>query len=305
VPQSSDKLRAPRVPVSLSSIQVDVTNRLGALTPATSTGFPTLDRWTLGGLRSGSLLLLTGAAGVGKTAFALLLAYMAARSRAAVVFVSATLDESELVSRLAARALYREYPESQTTYGEIWSGDAWADDFTRGAVGTSVNVAVRKVGQLFHFYRARPFESVLEIGAAISNLWGRHERVVLVVDGVEAFSASAGGDATRAGLVNACFENRMTELGYELRQLAEGGCAVVATASREHETWLSGAATVSAELVSTTRPADADTPRDKALGAHTVDLVVKKNRVGKAGVLPLKFVAGGALFEERKHRGAP
>jgi hypothetical protein len=230
---------------------------------------------------------------------------MAARSRAAVVFVSATLDESELVSRLAARALYREYPDSQTSYGEIWSGDAWADDFTRGAVGTSVNVAVRKVGQLFHFYRARPFESVLEIGGATSTLWGRHERVVLVIDGVEAFSASAGGDATRAALINSCFENRMTELGLELRQLAEGGCAVVATASRDHETWLSGAATFSAELVATTRPADGDTPRDKALGAHTVDLVVKKNRVGKAGVLPLKFVAGGGLFEERKHRGAP
>jgi hypothetical protein len=214
------------------------------------------------------------------------------------------LDESELLSRLAARALYREYPDSQTPYGEIWSGDAWTDDFTRGAVGTSVNVAVRKVGQLFHLYRARPFESTLEIGAATALLWGRHERVVLFVDGVEAFSASAGGDAARAAIINSDFESRMTQLGFELRQLAEGGCAVVATAATEHARWLAGAATLSAELVTTTRSVENDPPRDRALGARTVDLIVRKNRVGKTGVLPLKFVAGGAVFEERKHRGA-
>ena len=304
MPQSSDKLRAPRVPVSLSSVQVDVTNRLGALTQATATGFPTLDQWSLGGLRNGNVLLLSGGSGVGKTAFALLVAYMAARSRAATVFVSATLDETELLSRLAARALYREYPESQTPYGEIWSGDAWTDEFTRGAVGTSVNVAVRKVGQLFHLYRARPFESTLEIGAATALLWGRHDRVVMIVDGAEAFSASAGGDASRAAVVNSDFASRMTQLGYELRQLAEGGCAVVVTAGSEQAPYLACAATLWAELLPTSRAVDTDPPRDRALGSRTVDLVVKKNRVGKIGTIPLKFVAGGALFEERKHRGA-
>jgi archaellum biogenesis ATPase FlaH len=282
---------------------VDVTNRLGALSPATSTGFPTLDQWFLGGLRNGNLLVLTGEPGVGKTAFALLIAYMAARSRAASLFVSATLDESELVSRLAARALYREYPESQTPYGGIWSGDAWNDEFTRGAVGTSVNVAVRKVGPLLHLYRARPFESILEIGAATAVLWERHERVVLVIDGCEAFAASAGGDATRAAVINADFANRMTQLGFELRQLASRGCAVVVTTPRECANWFNGAATFFAELTATTRTVETDLPRDRALGVRTVDLVIKKNCVGKASVLPLKFVPGAALFEERKHRG--
>jgi RecA/RadA recombinase len=285
-------------------MQVDVTNRLGALSPATSTGFPSLDQWFLGGLRSGNLFVITGEPGVGKTAFALLLAYMAARSRAASLFVSATLDETELVARLAARALYREYPESQTSYGGIWSGDAWADEYTRGAVGTSVNVAVRKVGPLFHLYRARPFESILEIGAATAQLWERHERVVLVIDGVEAFSASAGGDSARAASINGDFQNRMSQLGFELRQLAERGCAVVVTAPREVAAWLNGAATFSAELTTTARSVETDPTRDKVLGVRTVDLVVRKNCVGKSGVLPLKFVPGAALFEERKQRGA-
>lgn len=286
-------------------MQVDVTNRLGALSPATSTGFPTLDQWLLGGLRNGSLFVLSGAEGVGKTAFSLLLAYMAARSRAASVFVSATLDESELMARLAARALYREYPESQTSYGEIWSGEAFRDDFTRGAVGTAVNLAVRKVGALLYLYRARPFETMLEIGTATSMLWGRHDRLVLFIDGVEAFAASVGGDAARAAQVNASLENRLTQLGYELRQLAEGGCAVVVTTSRESAPWLAPAATVTAELVAAARAGDVETPRERVLGVRPVDLVVKKNRVGKTGILPLRLVAGGAVFEERKLRGTP
>jgi hypothetical protein len=285
-------------------MQVDVTNRLGALSPATSTGFPTLDQWLLGGLRSGTVLLLSGEPGSGKTAFALLLAYMAARSRGAALYVSATLDESQLVARLTARALYREYPESQTSYGAIWAGDAWNDEYTRGAVGTSVNVAVRKVGQQFHLYRPRPFESTLEIGAATATLWERHERVVLIVDGAEVLSAAAGGDATRAAFINSDFENRMTQLGYELGHLAEGGCSVVITALREHAYLLDGAATFSAELVPTAKTVETDSLRDRALGVRTVDLVVKKNRVGKTGTLPLKFVPGAALFEERKARGA-
>lgn len=284
-------------------MQVDVTNRLGALTQATTTGFPTLDQWTLGGLRNGHFLLLSGAAGVGKTAMATLLAYMAARSKAAVIYASATLDEAELLSRLAARALYREYPESQTPYGEIWSGDAFADEITRGAVTSSVNVAVRKVGQMFHLYRARAFDSTLELGSLAAQLWGRHERVVLFVDGIEAFSASVSGDSQRAAIVNGEFVSRMTQVGYELRQLAEGGCAVVATASTEHAPSLSHAATLWAELTTTPRASDADPPRDRALGTRTVDWVVRKNRIGKTGSILLKFVAGGALFEERRHRG--
>jgi hypothetical protein len=279
-------------------MQVDITNRLGALTPYTPTGLATLDRWTLGGLRSGSMLVLSGASGVGKTAFSLLLAYMAARARAAVLFASAALDETELVARLAARAMYREYPESETPYGAIWSGDAWQDDFTRVAVGTSVNVAIRKVGQLFHLFRARPFDTTLEIGAAAAHLWGRHERVMLFVDGVEALGAAMGGDLARAATVNADFSNRMTQVGYELRSLAEGGCGVVVTVESGHAEWLLPSATVAAELRPASMHREFSVSRDRALGAQGIDLVITKNHLGPTGTIPLKFIAGGAVFEE-------
>lgn len=298
VSQSIDKLRAPRPPASLASMQVDVTNRLGALTSVTPTGFATLDAWTLGGLRNGSMFTLTAAPGGGKTAFLVLLSYMAARARAAVLFASAALDETEILARIAARALYREYPDAQTTYGTIWSGDAWHDEVTRAAVGTSVDVAIRKVGQLFHFHRLKPFDSTLDIGAQAAHLWGRHERVILFIDGVEALAASGGGDNARAALANAELGNRLTQVGYELRQLADGGCAVVVTSELEHSRWVLPASTLAAELRPAPRPLEGLASRDRVLGAEGVDLIVTKNHIGRSGTIPLKFIAGGAVFEE-------
>jgi len=279
-------------------MQVDVTNRLGALTPATPTGFPTLDAWTLGGLRNGTMAVLSGPPGAGKSSFLLLLAYMAARARGAVVFVSAALDETEVFARLAARALYRDYPDSATSYGAIWSGEAWQDDFTRNAVGTSVNVAIRKVGQLFHLFKAKPFDTTLEISAAASHLWGRHERVLLFIDGVEALGASVAGDTARAATINSDFSSRLTQVGYELRHLAEGGCAVVVTAARDNAQWLMPSATVAAELIPARRALESLSHRDRVLGAQGVDLVVTKNHVGPSGTIAMKFIAGGAVFEE-------
>src|SRR5678815_2254022 len=105
---ASKRVKKPVEPArSLASIQVDVTTRLGAVAPATTTGMADLDALLGGGLRSGTHLLVTGAPGVGKTAFALMLAYMAARSKAAVLFSSVGLDDTEVVARLAARAVHR------------------------------------------------------------------------------------------------------------------------------------------------------------------------------------------------------
>src|SRR5262245_42957600 len=85
---------------SLASIQVDVTTRLGAVAPGTTTGMASLDNLLGGGLRSGTHLLVSGGPGIGKTAFALMLAYMAVRAKAAVLYTSVGLDETEIVARL-------------------------------------------------------------------------------------------------------------------------------------------------------------------------------------------------------------
>lgn len=291
-------MHAVRLPVALAAIQVDVTTRMGALGAPTPTGIGRLDDMLLGGLRSGTMLSVTGHAGSGKTAFALLLAYMAARARAAVLFASGILDETEIMARLAARALYREYPESQTGYGAIWSGEAWQDDYIRAAVGTSVNVAVGKVGSLLHVLRLRSGDTTAEIMAAAAHLWGRHERVVVVLDGMESLYASSNGDLTRAAVQNADYRNRISAVAHELHQIADSGCAMVCTAGPTSGELIGSAATITAELCEVVPARSHLGARDIALGAREVELVVSKNRMGTAGSIPLRFIAGCSLFEE-------
>ena len=285
------------MPVALTAMQVDVTTRMGAMGHPTTTGIEPLDRLLAGGLRSDTLLSVSGGPGCGKTAFGLLLAYMAARSRAGVIFASATLDETEIVARLAARAMYREYPESETPYGSIWSGEAWQDDFTRQAVGTSVNVAMRKVGDLLHLLRTRAAESTAEIAASAAQLWSRHERVVVVVDGIEAYFAAASGDPIRAAGINADYSNRISQVAHEFRQLAAGGCAVVVTCQPQSQHLVLPAATAGCELVESVTPESEDSLRDAALGARQVMLTMVKNHVGPRASIPLRFIAGSSVFE--------
>lgn len=288
------------MPPSLAGTQVDVTTRMGALTPATPTGLPILDRLMSGGLRTGTLLSLAGPPGAGKTAFALWLAYIAARSRAGVLFASTTLDETELMARLAARALHREYPESRTPYGALWTGQAWQEDETRGPVSSAVDTVCKKVGNHFHVHRADPFESTATLRGHAGELWRRYDRVVLVIDGLEAFSASTGGDPQRAAAANASLDGRIAEVGFELRRLADEGCAVVTTVQSRSADLVSTAATIAADI----RTLDAASPvpvseRLLALGSRPVELVIRKNHVGPTGIVPLRFIAGAATFEER------
>ena len=294
---SSDKLKALHLPLALTSMQVDITTRMGALAPATTTGFGQLDRLLAGGLRTGTLVSLSGPPGSGKTAMALLMAYMAARARAAVIFTSAFLDETEVMARLAARAMYREYPEADTPFGAIWSGEAWQDDFTRQAVGTSVNVAVRKVGNLLHLMRVRALDTTAEIANGAAHLWARFERVVVIIDGVEALCAAAGGDVARAAGINSDYSNRLSQVANELKQLADGGCAVVVTSQYQNQQFLAPVTTASLEL-SDAAAAAALAPRDLALGTRQVALNVTKNRVGPTASIPLRFIAGSSLFEQ-------
>src|SRR6185503_12251482 len=87
-------------PVALANVQVDLTTRLGAPSQVTPTGFRGLDTLLHGGLRSGSVLAITGAPGSGRTSLALMIAYMAARTQAGVELAGRGLDDTEVVARL-------------------------------------------------------------------------------------------------------------------------------------------------------------------------------------------------------------
>jgi len=279
--------------IALTAMQVDVTTRLGAHAPGTATGFPTLDGMLHGGLRSGTVLSIAGAPGVGRTAFALLIAYMAARAKAGVVFASASLDATEVMARLAARALYREYPEVNTPYGMIWSGRAWQDSATHRAVADSVETVVKKVGAQLHLYRARGLESTQSLAECAAQQWSRHERAALVVDDIEAFSALGGGAAAHAAAANSSMEGRVTHVAYDLRRIADQGCAVVFTTLSRHSEFVAPAVTLAGELRALAQPPAAD-------GARALEFSVYKNRVGATGSVPLRFIPGAGLFEESK-----
>ncbi len=281
--------------IALTSMQVDVTTRLGALSPATATGLSSLDRMLSGGLRSGTVLAIAGAPGVGRTAFALLIGYMAARAKAGVVFASASLDATEIVARLTARALYREYPDAHTPYGMIWSGQAWQDAATHRAVADSVETVVKKVGAQLHQYRAAGLESTNSLAECAAHHWSRSERAVLVVDDIEAFSATGEGAMSHAAAANASMEGRVTHVAYDLRRIADQGCSVIFTTLARHADLVAPAVTLAGEL-----RAAPDTPSEP--GERSMELAVYKNRIGDTSVVPLRFVPGAGLFEERKRR---
>ena len=303
-PVTSSNDRLPKVSgvaaVSLAAMQVDVTTHLGAVGPTTSTGLPGLDALLGGGLRSGTLLLLSGAAGSGRTAVALSLAYLAARARAGVVVAGAAVDPTEIVARLAARALHREYPDALTSYGEIWTGQAWADDASRRPIADAIETVMKKVGTQLHLFRGTGLETTQALAECVAQQWARSERVVLVVDDVEGFLAMGDGGATRAALVNTSFEARMTQVGYELRRIAEQGACVIATVLSNHLPLLSPAATVAVELEAREAPVAESTERLRKLGARTLLLKVSKNRVGSTGDIPLSFIPGAATVEETR-----
>jgi len=224
---------------------------------------------------------------------ALLIGYMAARAKAGVVLASASLDATEVMARLTARALYREYPEVNAPYGMIWSGRAWQDAATHRAVADSVETVVKKVGAQLHLYRARGLESTQSLAECAAQQWSRHERATLVVDDIEAFSAMGGGSVSQAASANSSMEGRVTHVAYDLRRIAEQGCSVVFTTLSRHADFVAPAATIAAEL----RPLAVAPAAD---GARAMELVVYKNRVGETGRVPLRFVPEAGLFEESK-----
>ena len=283
------------MPRPLSGVHVDVRTRLGAVTPTTTTGIPRLDAALGGGLRSGMHLLVSGGPGTGKTSLALMLAYMAARARAAVLFTSVGLDETEVVARLAARALHREYQNVAATYGTIWSGESLQNEDLRGPITACLDTVTKKVGEHLHLDSVEPLHDVSILADHASMLWARNERVVVVVDGIEGYAPSGFAGPPAAGL-----DARAYLVACELSRLAAQGCAVVSTSSLVAAPYAIPAVTVAAELQHAREAAGKSGAKKRAqLGARAMDLWVQKNRFGRTPMVPLQYLAAASVFEER------
>lgn len=266
-------------PVALANIQVDVATRLGAATKPTATGFAGVDRLLGGGLRPGTVLALTGRPGSGRTSVALMIAYMAARASAGVVFATRGVEETELVARLAARALRRVYPASEVTYGDILSGVAYANDDVRRAVNDAVDTVVQKVGAHLHFARFGVGDTLAVLVERSMQLFARYERVVLLVDDIEGIAIGESGD----------LDARITSTAYALRQLADQGCAVVVSGLERHADLVAPAATMLVDV----RPGPTTSGKPTPL-----TLNVRKNRVGGIGSIELTALFAASEFSE-------
>lgn len=257
---------------------MDVATRLGAPSKLTPTGFGGLDALLLGGLRAGTSLGIVGEPGSGRTAVALMLAYMAARTQAGVCFAARGLDETELVARLAARALRKSYPSSELTYGDILSGNALTGTVRR-AVSAAVETVVEKIGQHFYFSPLAGGTSLGEWMERAFQLWGRHERMLLVFDDIEGLLAP--GEPLDAGLLR---------VAYDLKALAERGCSIVFTVLEVHTNLVAPAADALLRLRST------DSARD--VRRKQLEMQLFKNRLGPVGAVSLQVLFGATEFQE-------
>jgi hypothetical protein len=245
-------------------------------------------------LRSGVLFTVVSQPGIGRTTLALFMAYMAARSRATALFAAVGLDETEAVARLAARALNREHPELVAPYGAIWSGQALALAEVRAPLLSAVDTVVKKVGSHLHFHRAGSLEATGALAECAAELWQRHDRVVVVVDDLEGFFASSDGSATKQTAINASVGGRVMQVAFDLKSIAEQGCAVVATALSSHSDLVAPASTVVAELRAQATPEGETAGRE----VQALELVVLKNRLGPTGVVPLRMIPAAGVIEE-------
>ncbi|HEY3499806.1 MAG TPA: hypothetical protein VGK73_34175 [Polyangiaceae bacterium] len=256
-----------------------MTNRLGAPAKLTPTGFRGLDALLAGGLRPGMVLGLSGSPGSGRTSLALMLAYMAARTQAGVCFSGRGIDDTEVLARFAARALRRTYPASEVTYADIWSGATQgAETAVRRALSTAVDTVVEKVGAHFYFARLAAGESLRDVAERSTQLWARYDRVVLVLDDLEGLvTAGASLDA------------QLVALAYELKEIADHGCAVVFSVLERHAELVAPAATAMVGIRGETRTAGE---------AGLVELRVTKNRLGPTGSIDLKVLFAASEFKD-------
>jgi hypothetical protein len=136
------------------------------------------------------------------------------------------------------------------------------------------------------------------LAESAAELWSRSERVVVVVDDVEGYYASSDGNASKQASVNASLEGRISQVAYDLKSVAEQGCAVVATALDRHAALVMPPSSLVLEL----RPSDREPSglvSELRLGARELDLVVLKNRLGERLSIPLRMVPGAGFVEER------
>ncbi len=154
------------------------------------TGFPPLDDALSGGLRSGSLLLLAGAQGAGKTTFALQMARNAAAAGHTVAYFTYEHDAESMLERLIAMEAgllgdmgapgLNKVREAFETDDPSLGG--LADRLSETSVGAEAVKGVESYGHRMHIHRSTGSTTSMEvISAAVEQVWQETGEAPMVV----------------------------------------------------------------------------------------------------------------------------
>lgn len=202
-----------------------------------SSGIQRLDAILGGGMRSGDMIGVVGAAGGGKSAFVGQIALDAARSGATVVYASVEMPPAELVARWVALELFRsssplgsDWPVGyrDVLYGRAWRGEGVRADH-REAVQARMTVAsnqLSRVGNHLFVQQIEPGSTVDDLRARVTvarELCGLDRPMVLVVDPLQRLFASerSGRRGRAADAVNSNETERVGTVAQELKFLAD------------------------------------------------------------------------------------
>ncbi len=159
--------------------------------PLWATGFPLLDEELGGGLRAGTLNLLAGAQGEGKTTFALQMARSCARSGRPVIFLSFELEAEALLQKvISAEAAEASTSSMPLNVRQVRAAFEASDDTAGGLPerlgehigGIEALTAVSDYAARLHIHRSTTTQTTLDvIAAAVKDVVAEHGEPPLVI----------------------------------------------------------------------------------------------------------------------------
>lgn len=160
--------------------------------PLWPTGFPLLDEELGGGLRAGTLNLLAGAQGEGKTTFALQMARRCASSGRPVVFLSFEIEAEALLHKaISAEAADRSTRSTPLSVRQVRTAFEASDDANGGGLperlgehigGMEALTAVSGYAARLYIHRSTTTQTTLDvIAAAVKDVLAEHGVPPLVI----------------------------------------------------------------------------------------------------------------------------
>lgn len=285
--------RGNREPRVVSEIAITMIDRLQALADGKResgirTHIPTLDNMLGGGLKEGKQVVVAARPSVGKSAFAMELAYQAARNGHPAAVLSQEMEDQEWIDRLTARI-----------------GLVGLDGFNTGRMDesewTAVTDAVEQIGRLPLYIDDQPGLTLGDIQAKARKLKRLHGIKVLVIDYLQLCSPS-DSKASR--------HHQIEEISRGLKVLAKQlglTTVVLSQLNRAVETRVTGKPTLADLKESGAIEEDADTvillspEAQRENGDVVVCAEVAKNRGGRKGFVKLAFTGKYQRFVETIH----